>query len=557
MTQLVTSILLLLIATVATTLQCTGTGVAGGGTIETTNGIVGVILTGDKVPSPDAVVTLFPCEYDPVTDKLHNRTIIDTTDVLGTYHFNRLEPGRYTIVARNHQTSTGSLNNDIIVDSSSVTSVPAATLHTTGSISIDLSSSNIASGNYIYIPGTDIASPVGSDGLVQLDDVPPCELSSVIIAFDKNNKQNLLRDAITIHAGDTTAIENPLWKHRTRLYFTTTTSGAAIAGTVFNFPVLIRLDENNFDFSQANPDGSDLVFTGAANGRALSHEIEYWDTATKRGVLWVRTDTILGNNNTQYIQMYWGNPTAATARNNGVVFDTAAGFQGVWHLGDRIDAPAFDATGNRYHGTSPDTACPQTTEGIIGNGKLFDGIDDYISMPNTATSKLDFPAGGTYTISAWVKLTAFDDLPHLIVAKGYAQYFLRQTYFPVDAPLWEFVEFSKTDTWEACTTTAAGGNWVLLTGVSNGEKQILYYNGVAVDSTPNNYPAGTYSGGTSHDLSIGKFLEAVNLQNNTSGYCFFKGYIDEVRILDTVQNSDWIRLCYMNQRSDERLVVYK
>ena len=179
-------------------------------------------------------------------------------------------------------------------------------------------------------------------------------------------------------------------------------------------------------------------------------------------------------------------------------------------------------------------------------------------MPNTADSRLNFPEGGYYTLCAWVSLDTFDNEPHLIVAKGFTQYHLRFTYFPSNSPVWEFVEFSESSRWKACTTSATSRQWTLLTGVREGSRQLLYCNGVLVDSTPNSYPNNNFSRDMSNDLSIGKFLPAVDMQGVVdSSDGFFKGSIDEVRILNAAQSPDWVRLCYMNQRAEDRLVVFK
>jgi hypothetical protein len=38
---------------------------------------------------------------------------------------------------------------------------------------------------------------------------------------------------------------------------------------------------------------------------------------------------------------------------------------------------------------------------------------------------------------------------------------------------------------------------------------------------------------------------------------FFKGGIDEVRVMSVMPDADWIKLCYMNQKSEDLLVVFK
>ena len=84
--------------------------------------------------------------------------------------------------------------------------------------------------------------------------------------------------------------------------------------------------------------------------------------------------------------MYWGNEDAQDRSNAAAVFDTASGFQGVWHLAG--DQNEYDATANSYDGVAYGRL-----SGIIGKGS-FDGTSSHIKMPNTANSKLNFPENG-------------------------------------------------------------------------------------------------------------------------------------------------------------------
>jgi hypothetical protein len=38
---------------------------------------------------------------------------------------------------------------------------------------------------------------------------------------------------------------------------------------------------------------------------------------------------------------------------------------------------------------------------------------------------------------------------------------------------------------------------------------------------------------------------------------FFNGIIDEVRVSSIDLSADWIKLCFMNQRPDDKLIVFK
>ena len=88
----------------------------------------------------------------------------------------------------------------------------------------------------------------------------------------------------------------PGWKHTGVMAVLTTPDGANLpAGAVVEgFPLLVRLNRDWFDFSQAKPDGADLRFT-MEMGEPLPHQIEQWDAAGGTASIWVRVPRIEGN----------------------------------------------------------------------------------------------------------------------------------------------------------------------------------------------------------------------------------------------------------------------
>lgn len=540
-------LLSLLLFTACATLEPGGSGT------ETTTGIIGTVVNSQGDPQANVQVQLLPEAYNPVRDTII--IPIDTTDSLGRYSFMQIFSGNYTVQAVHISNRTRAFTSGVLVASDTVITEPD-TLRAPGSIKVSLSSAVKNSAGYVYIPGTVIfAYCHDSSDFVMLDSVPAGQINQIAYSSTSQAGPGIIRYEIRVRSNDTTDVWNPLWKHARLIGLNTSETGANIAGNVSNFPILIRLNAGNFDFSQAQSDGTDIRFT-KADSAFIDYETERWDPVAKTAEIWVKVDTVYGSDSTQCITMYWGNTASANYSNSAAVFDTMAGFQGVWHFSDDTDNEVRDATVNGYHGLSPDTARPQISSGVAGKCRVFNGIADFVTMPNTANSKLNFPVEGYYTVSAWVALDTLDNAPHLIVAKGYEQYFLRFTYFPSNLPLWEFVEFNETNNWQACTTTAISRQWILLTGVRQGNTQLLYCNGEVVDSTPNIYTTDSYSRNTSNDLSIGKFLEEVNLPND-DGFCFFNGSIDEVRISSAARSPDWMKLCYMNQRADDRLVKFK
>jgi hypothetical protein len=514
--------------------------------------VVGYVNFLDDGPAPSTQVKLIPRDYDASAAGAIDDLMIDTSDAQGRYTFRNVTPGKYNVQAVQLAQRTRMLVTGLEV-AGDTTVVPSAALLKPGTVRILLPGNEVREG-HVTITGTDIAVlvKVGSSEII-VDSVPAGRMPE--IRYLVNDTAAMTRKDVLVTPSDTTTIVNPLWKYLRRIFLNTSASGAGVEEDVHGFPVLIRLTADNFDFTQAEAKGEDIRFT-TSRGAPLFHEIERWDPAAALAEVWVRVDTVRGNDSTQSITMYWGNRATSDFSNSAAVFDTAAGFQGVWHFSDGAGDPVRDATMNGYHGISPDGARPLVAEGAIGNCREFDGAADYITMPNTADSKLDFPENGYYTVSAWVHLDTLDDAPHLILSKGYEQYFLRFTYFPSNSPLWEFVEFNEPSTWQASTFPATSRQWTFLTGVRQGARQFLYCNGVIVDSATDIYP-NTFSRNTSNDLLIGKFLKAVTVSTNYDSYCFFKGAIDEVRILSAAQSKNWVLLCYMNQRTDDRLVINK
>lgn len=535
-------------------LRCGGD-FAGAGS-ETTNGVVGSIFDENERPAVGAVVKLFVEGHDPVSCGVSGAPLIDTVDDDGKFVFNSVAPGRYSIVARNESMALALRIDSVEVGRDTVTTLPAGTLNGCGAVVADFSGDDsiVDSSGYVYIPGTDIFSFIDKQERAVLMGVPAGRVAVVMGAFADNQQRNILRSPVSVESDDTAYIDRPAWSYSRRLYFNTTASGAAIMEELHNFPVLVRLHGGNFDFSEAATDGRDLRFVGD-NGRELQFQIERWDMLMKHAEIWVLADTLRSNSADQFVTMYWGNAGALFTDRGSAVFDTANEFQGVWHLGDAAQDSIHDATHNGYNGGSPDSARPQPAEGVIGACRSFNGESSFINMPNTAGSTLNFPEGGYYTVSAWVLVESSDELSHVVVSKGNNQYFLWLTSIHLDATLWEFADYQSDAGWDLSTQSVSFSQWVMLTGVRDGSAQHLYVNGEAVDTLVE-YPFIGPRSETS-DLMIGRFAQFMESPTEDQGYCFFTGNIDEVRICSSVRSAAWIRACYMNQKPDDRLVVFE
>jgi hypothetical protein len=539
-------LILSLILALCLALACSRNTVISAGSSGTGNAKVsGVLFKKDGAPASSAKVLLLPSTFDPLNDSQQSITggvFIDTTDVEGNYVFSDIPKDTYSIEAKGILDGTKVLMENIEVAGESVR-VEDGVLQKPGAIKLMLPAGIDTVNGYVYIPGTDIYSLTDkSADSVVLDSVPAATGITVNYSLIGTTLQpKRLAENISVVQESTVTIEYSAWLYSKKLYFNTTESGANVDGNVVNFPVLIRLNSLNFNFTQAKPGGADVRFANQ-NNVFLPYEIERWDAANGQAEVWVKVDTVVGNSDSRYMIFYWGNAKAASAGNGAAVFDTSSGFQGVWHLKLGTDQKTTDATGNSFIGAANNVA---GTEGLIGPACQFDGKSSFVTMPNTASGKLNFPENGTYAISAWVNVADLDSNYHAILMKSTGQYGLQIN----ETNFWSFTEFHANVGWDGTSAKAVARQWVYVVGVRSDKRQYLYINGVLADTLHAASDNIVGSRTTDYDICIGK------RPNYSERY--FAGMIDEVRIMNRSEDGNRIRLEYMNQRGDDKLVMFK
>jgi len=368
------------------------------------------------------------------------------------------------------------------------------------------------------------------------------------------------RDTIRVYIGDKTGTKDtaiiavryqkiplPL-----KLYLNTTPSGAGTTSENYGFPVLVRLTNSNFTFSKTQRNGNDIRFR-KPDGTTLPFEIERWDSAAGHAEIWVKMDTVHGNNNSHYMELYWLDATSSGGSNSAAVFDIANGFRGVWHLGENTNFIS-DATANSYNGTRHGNQT-QTT-GTIGMGQQFPGTgNDYTEMGNVLN-----PGNNNFTVSAWIK-KASNGQNETIIGKTNGG-------SPGNTYGWIFVINNANN--PVCCIANGGQNWGEAGSFSLISNTAItdvawHYVSAIINKTGNNYcqifidgsettisPNGnvTLVGNISNNLPLRIGLEADN-QND------FTGSLDEIVVSLTARSADWIKLCYMNQKSADALVEFR
>jgi hypothetical protein len=341
-------------------------------------------------------------------------------------------------------------------------------------------------------------------------------------------------------------------------YVALDTRGTALnaAAPVQNIPILVRLDATNFNagFAQSIGRGADVRFTKNGDAIRLPHQIETWDSAGKLAEIWVKMDSVRGNNLSSF-RMHWGKAGAADSSRGRAVFDTAAGFQAVYHLGEATDSLARDATVNNYSGT-PGTAGavgnPQDTVGVIGRAKSFRGgtatTGGFYALTGTAGGKLNFPAAGPFTLSGWMRAYNNTFSAH-IISKGEPQYSLAKR---ATGSMWEIKSFE--DAGGAAylqNQPVVAGTWQHVVGVRDGITLTLYVDGAALVTDALNDGA-TITRTTVNDVNLGR---DPNGDDGATPNRYYPGAMDEAQLSNVARSESWVRLSYGTQKPGARAAL--
>jgi len=316
----------------------------------------------------------------------------------------------------------------------------------------------------------------------------------------------------------------PGWKHTGSVYVITTPEGADLPATasVENFPLLVRLHKDYFDFTQAKAGGDDLRFT-TAKGDALAHQIEEWDAASGVASVWVCVPKITGNSR-QEIKVYWGKPDSKSESSGKAVFNESNGYVSVWHM----NGPVTDEVGtldSKDTGTTP-------IAGVVGRAQHFAGKQGIFCGDKIR----NYPAGASpHSTEAWIRAERSNATiigwgnegggrgskirmqlrspPHLHVDSDFAD-----VRGEGRIPMGEWVHVAHT--------------------YERGEGRVYINGKLDASAKPPldiKSPARLWIGGWYHNYD-------------------FVGDIDEVRISKVARSADWIRLEYENQKPLQTLV---
>lgn len=548
----ISCVMLICMVSLFLNLGCSPESVAGGGT-EGGNTICGTLVNDDRSLSVNAKVYLLPSEFNPGIENLAASSICTTTEEDGGYVFDNTPQGEYSIQAQDTQNGKNTLITGIKVSGVDI-DIPVDTLKDPGVMIVEIPDTTGNSAGYLYVSGTTIHVPVsGTSKFIAVNNVPAKQLPPICFVKQTDSIPDIIRYNVKINSNDTVFVRNTQWVHSRKLYLNTTKTGADVDEIVTDFPVVVRLNANNFDFPQAQANGRDIRFV-LNDSVPLVHEIERWDVSAGHGEIWVRVDTIYGNDSTQFIMMYWGNPDTSDNFGEMTVFDIALGFQGVWHLDGNTDT-VYDVTPNCFHGVR--NGIITETSGMVGSGLLFEEPGAFIDMGDVLNAE-----SSDLTISAWVKRSAIG--LQTIMAKsdggdpnsGYGWtlsfHTADQLHFFTASGGTFWGEDGVFDCWskeELPVVDTTAWHFVAVVFDRSGKNECrLYIDGVEMTGGSNGEAAG---------VNVIKNEVSFRIGAEADGDYPWTGLIDECIVAHTIRSESWIRLCYSNQWPEDKLVKFE
>lgn len=516
--------------------------VAGGSTTETTNSIVASAVDASGARVAGALARVRPADYlvsRSPSGGYDARTVRDLeTDRNGRIRLDSLPPGSYSLEF-NDRRGEASLVRFEILGSGRHLDLGASTLaafsEIKGSVEADAAAGKVRVEIYGLERQVLVDAATGRFSLTGL----PAGTFQVRAFAESEDYGSMERVVAGLLPGQSVEMDTlkltawaledySQWQHSRALRINTTATGADVAGDLHGFPLQVRLDRTNFEFSQAQPGGKDIRFA-KPDGTKLPYEIGYWEPDSGRASLWVLADTVRGHDSSQSIRMHWGKARASDFSNGGRVFRTSDGFVGAWHL----DGGAQDASSYRIHGEVQGT---RFVLGPMGLAAGFSGVGDRITFRNQAA--LNF-GPGDFAASIWVWLDSLGRNQQLFCKREPMGGHLEIQVQP-DGKARAHLRRLDSASYLESTRPLVTGQWHHLALARSSGSVRLFLDGQQEDSLD-------YAGDVSSasDLLLGQDIEEPESLH---------GFLDDLHLSGKARSPDWIKLQFENGKPGSTLL---
>lgn len=317
---------------------------------------------------------------------------------------------------------------------------------------------------------------------------------------------------------------------------------------LIDFPLLVVLHESalktvsNGGNVESNH-GYDILFCGA-NDAKLEHQVESYNPVTGELTAWVKLPVLFNNVDTE-IKITCGNNSINTNSSTENVWNSE--YEAVWHMNDNPSATDLQDAAGTFNGQSfGNMTGSDLVVGKIAGAIDFDGNDDYFAIENKSYTN---PGEvNTLTVSAWVK-TDFNN--NSWTSNWSLIDFDRSEYFNFFVHGKGYISFctraNGIDDFHGGAQGQVNNNeWHHVVAVFDGQAKKLFIDGVLVGTVNNPHGGQPIGSGTNRFGFIGEGSEAGSY-NGSRNNLYYKGKIDELRLIEAVKSDGWIMTEYFNQ----------
>ena len=213
-----------------------------------------------------------------------------------------------------------------------------------------------------------------------------------------------------------------------------------------------------------------------------------------------------------------------------------------WKFDEGAGTIAGDSSGNGNTGTL--VGAPEWTTGIREGALSFDGVDDFVQVPHSASLGI---TGNAISVGLWMKPTiTLDGESHPVNFVGKGMSYVMQLEHDYDTgellyngELTFAVSIEQYANWATVRTTTnvwLADNWYYIVGTYDGSTMKIYVNGVLENSQSQ---SGVLYSLDENPLGIGSHYLGDNPWEPWNEH--FTGIIDEVKVYDHAKTADEIR----------------
>jgi hypothetical protein len=536
--------------------------VAGGSGTETSNGeiVAGRIYSGEGKPAVGATVYVRPAGYLKDTAGMDSVPVPSPADAVtdkdGRFRLKSLAAGEYKAEVRDGKGGAVQIGFHLLSPDKTLELRPD-TLRPVGILlgwaAPMAGAAGPAGPMYVQVYGLDRLAKTDAKGFFVIPDLPAGQIRFRVLSSRPG--VSYAAPALAVIAPGATVTVDTLkpvtfenedysqWPFTRRCFINT--GAAGIKDTVYDFPMLVRLDPDRFDFDLS--DGKDLRFS-SASGKHLPYQVDSWDPANRQAAVWVKLDTVLPDSREQSVTLHFGRRDAPDFSDGKAVF---SGFGGVWHFSEPVEADgeAFFQDASPSGAAGAGDVVPGDRRGAIGQGVAFKGAHQVVAGGMPAMMPVR-----TVTLSAWAysvgtgpeggELASMGDNYGLRTMPDGNGHFFIFTDTSVHDPRWKpanYFPFASTRNLDL------RGHWHLVTG---------RYDGAAIQV----FVDGVVQAAVAHDEAIQyAFSREFWMGRHGNGHTpyNFTGSLDEVQISPVARSPAWIRLAYLSQMPGAAVLEFR